>query len=327
MMKKCFLIFLVSALLLGFAGCKQDTPEHDRHAEEHADKVFTIVTTIFPQYDWLREIIGEKSNNFELFLLIDSSVDMHSFQPSMNDIARISKADLLIYVGGHSDDWVKDALAQVTNPDMVVINMVEALGDAILMVEHDCGDDECEDDHHDDEIEIHEEEHVWVSLRMSRKLCEIIAETIIALDPDNESVYRANLADYTAKLSDLDTRFAEMVAQSPNNTVVFADRFPFLYMMNDYGISHYAAFSGCSAEAEASFSTIVQLSRKIDELELPFVMITETGNRDIAETIISATEAKNQTILVLDGMKTANSSMNYLSIMESNLEVLREALS
>jgi zinc transport system substrate-binding protein len=117
------------------------------------------------------------------------------------------------------------------------------------------------------------------------------------------------------------------VQEAANKTVVFADRFPFLYMMNDYGINHYAAFSGCSAEAEASFATIVQLSRRIDTLELGFVMLTETGRRDIAETIINATEAKNQKILVLDGMKIADSSMSYLSIMESNLEVLREALS
>jgi zinc transport system substrate-binding protein len=318
---------MLAVFMLSACGQQQEPQVNGSSVPEAPVVKFNIVCTIFPQYDWLREIIGENSERFELTLLTDGSVDMHSFQPSMNDIARISKADLFIYVGGHSDDWVKDALAQASNPDMVVINMVEALGDAILMVEHDCDDDECDDDHHDDEIELHEEEHVWVSLRMSRKLCEIIAEAIIAFDPDNTEKYIDNLNAYIERIDDLDARFTEMVAESPGDTVVFADRFPFLYMMNDYGISHYAAFSGCSAEAEANFATIRILSRKIDELELEFVMITETGNRDIAETIISATEAKNQTILVLDGMKTANSSMSYLSVMESNLEILREALS
>jgi zinc transport system substrate-binding protein len=316
--KKILSLVLVFALLAGLlTACG---------GERKPSEKITVVATIFPQYDWIREIIGEKSGNFELTLLIGSNVDMHSYQPSMSDIARVSEADLFIYVGGHSDDWVKDALAQATNPDMAVINMVEALGDAILMVEHDCEDDECDDDHHD-EAELHEEEHVWVSLRLSQKLCGIIAEAIIALDPANESVYRANLAAYTEKLTGLDAQYTEMVQESANKTVVFADRFPFLYMMNDYGIGHYAAFSGCSAEAEASFSTIRILSRKIDELELAFVMITETGNRDIANAIINATEAKNQKILVLDGMKAANSELSYLAMMESNLEVLREALS
>ena len=326
---KRFLLVLISVFIL--AACSREAaPTEDREDAIEAEPTvkLNIVCTVFPQYDWLREIIGEKSDNFELTLLIDSSVDMHSFSPSMNDIARISKADLFIYVGGHSDDWVKDALAQAINPDMVVINMVEALGDAILMIEHDCEDEECDDDHDDyEDEELHEEEHVWTSLRMSKVLCGIIAEAVIQLNAENEEAYRENLSVYTAKLTELDERYKEMVAEASGDTVVFADRFPFLYMMNDYGISHYAAFSGCSAEAEASFSTIVQLSRRIDELELDFIMITETGKRDIAETIINATEAGNQKILVLDGMKTANSSMNYLSIMESNLEVLREALS
>jgi zinc transport system substrate-binding protein len=315
-------IVVIAILLATITAC---------NVESRSSEKINIVVTIFPQFDWVREIIGDKYDNFDLTMLIGSNADMHSYQPSMNDIARIAAADLFIYVGGHSDDWVEGALAQATNPDMVVINMVESLGDAILMVEHDCGDDECEDDHHD-EVELHEEEHVWVSLRMSAILCEIIAQAIIDKDPDNDAVYRENLAAYTAKLDELDGRFTAMAQGAPNDTVVFADRFPFLYMMNDYGIHHYAAFSGCSAESEASFATIVQLSRRIDELDLAFVMITETGRLDIAETIISATQAQNQTILILDGFKAVSSidiekGMTYLSVMENNLEVLREALS
>jgi zinc transport system substrate-binding protein len=317
MVKRISALVLTLALMLtGLTACN-NTPESDK---------ISIVVMIFPQYDWVREIIGEKSDRFDVTMLIGSSVDMHSYQPSMMDIARVATADLFIHIGGHSDGWVAGALAQSLNPDMVVINMVEALGDAIVMVEHDCSDDECDDDHHDNDGLI-EEEHVWVSLRMARALCAIIAEAIIGLDPENADTYRQNLADYTLKLSDLDARYTEMAEAAPGNTVVFADRFPFLYMMNDYGIAHYAAFSGCSAEAEASFATIVQLSRRIDALELRFVMITETGSRDIAETIINATEARNQQILVLDGMKVATAEVSYLAIMESNLEVLREALS
>ena len=321
-MKKLRFILIFTLLLTMFTAC---------NAEPKLTEKIKIVTTIFPQYDWVREIIGEKAERFDLSLLIDSSVDMHSYQPSVSDIVRASGADLFIYIGGHSDDWVADVLSQAINENMVAINLVESLGDAVIMVEHDCDDDECDDDHHD-EAGLHEEEHVWVSLKMSKMLCEIIAEQIVALDPYNEDVYRENLSNYLGKLSALDARYQEMAGTANTNTVVFADRFPFLYMMLDYGINHYAAFSGCSAEAEASFSTIRILSRKIDELELAFVMVTETGNHAIAETIINATEAKNQKILVLDGMKAVTSSdisngVTYLSIMESNLKVLREALS
>jgi zinc transport system substrate-binding protein len=293
---------------------------------EHSEPI-RIVATIFPQFDWTREIIGDLSDRFELTLLVGDNVDMHSFQPTVPDIAKISNADLFIYVGGHSDEWVEGVLNQVKNQDMVVINMVEELGDHILIVEHDCGDDECEDDHSHGDGESVEEEHVWTSLRLSRMLCTTIAEAIVGLDPENTDTYIANLSAYVDKLNALNARYTEMVEAANSNTVVFADRFPFLYMMNDYGIDFYAAFSGCFAAAEASFATVVQLSRKIDELELDFVMVTETGNHRIADTIIEATTAKNQKILVLDGMKTATSSMSYLSIMEKNLEVLREALS
>ncbi|MDR2532718.1 MAG: metal ABC transporter substrate-binding protein [Oscillospiraceae bacterium] len=328
--KQCAVVFLAVFMILAvLPGCGQD-------AEVTPERKISIVTTIFPQYDWVREIIGEKADNFELTILVDSVVDFHSFQPSVSDIAKISASDLFIYVGGHSDDWVENALRQATNPGLTAINLVEELGDAIKIerltegMEHYCEDEECEDDH-GEVAELHEEEHVWTSLRNTKILCEAIAEVIIKLDPANEDVYRNNLGAYIEKLAALDARYQEMADAAGGNTLVFGDRFPFLYLMDDYGINYYAAFSGCSAETEASFSTVIILARKMDEYNLGNIMVVENANRSIAETIIGNTRDKDQQILALHDFKAITSNdirngITYLSIMESNLEVLREAL-
>jgi zinc transport system substrate-binding protein len=337
---KRFIAILISMLMLSavLSGCGQDTGGQPAGEAESA-KMINIVCTIFPQYDWVREIIGgDGTARFNLTLLVDSYVDFHSFQPSVSDIVRISGADLFIYVGGHSDDWVDGALRQATNRDLIAINLVEELGDAIKTerltegMEHVCDDEECEDDHDGDELrELHEEEHVWTSLRNSMALCEAIAEVIIALDPENEAAYRANLSAYLEKLTALDARYIEMVQAAEKDTLVFGDRFPFLYMMDDYGLNYYAAFSGCSAESEAGFSTIIILARKLDDYGLHTIMVTESANHSIAQTIINNTRNKDQQILSLHGFKaiTATDIQNgasYLSIMENNLEVLRKAL-
>jgi zinc transport system substrate-binding protein len=333
---KRFLAIMLAIFLLAACSPEQEPASEQENTEATAAKTINIVTTIFPQYDWLREIIGNNADNFELTLLVDSAVDFHSYQPSISDIATISTADLFIYVGGHSDDWVENALAQATNPDLIAINLVESLGDAVKMgrltegMEHVC-DDECEEDH-GEEGELHEEEHVWTSLRNVKVLCGVIADALILSDPGNADDYRENLNAYILKLTALDEQYKTVIEAAKKNTLVFGDRFPFLYLVDDYGLNHYAAFSGCFAASEISMSTIVTLSRKLDDYELNYIMVTETGDRAIAETIINATRNKNQQILVLHGMKGVtsgdiNSGMTYLSIMEDNLEVLRKALS
>jgi zinc transport system substrate-binding protein len=332
---KRILVVLLAVFML--AGCNQGSENNNGEAAE-AEKI-KIVATIFPQYDWVREIIGELDYPFELTLLVDSNIDFHSFQPSVSDIAKISSADLFIYVGGHSDTWVENALKQATNPDLIAVSLVEMLGDAVKTerlsegMVHDCDDPDCDDEHHDEEIpELNEEEHVWTSLRNAMILCEKIAENIIALNPQNADFYRENLNAYTEKLSALDMQYSEAADSASVKTLVFGDRFPFLYLVDDYGIEFYAAFTGCSAAAEASFSTIITLARVIDDYELRYIMVTESPIAGIAETIISNTKNQDQQILSLNGMKGITSSdiqngVTYFSIMEENLEVLREALS
>ena len=292
----------------------------------------TIVTTIFPEYDWVMNILGDKADQFEVILLMDKGTDLHSFQPSVADLATIYECDLFIYVGGESDTWAEDAVSQATNKDMEVLNLMDVLGDAAVEEEIVEGM-ECEEEEEEGEEEEGPEydEHVWLSLRNASVLCGAICEEIDKIDPDNKSVYDANLSSYQDKLSDLDARYGEVVSSAACDTLLFGDRFPFRYMIEDYGLNYYAAFLGCSAESEASFETIVFLSGKVDELGLRSIIIIEGNNTDIAEAIRENTASGDQEILTLNSMQSVTSSdieagANYLKIMEDNLAVLEEAL-
>ena len=311
-----------------------------------------IVTTIFPEYDWMLNILGDNSGGADVTLLLANGVDLHSFQPSAADILKISACDLFIYVGGESDRWVADALQEAVNQDMIVINLLEILGDAAKEEEvvegmqddeHEHGDEDGEHEgdgkheHGDDGQEGGPEdapeydEHVWLSLRNAVLYVDSFTAALQQLDPDNAAEYRKNADAYIEKLSALDAEYQMAVDNARVPTVLFGDRFPFRYLTDDYGLTYYAAFAGCSAETEASFETITFLSRKVDELGLRAVMTIEGKDHRIAETIVQNTQAKNQQILTMDSMQATTlkdmaNGTTYLSIMESNLAVLQEAL-
>lgn len=513
-MKKILFCLLAFVFIAGaFSACASPAPPAgDSNGAANTEKL-SIIATTFPQYDWLRHILGEKIQGVELTLLLDDGVDLHSYQPTVEDIATISTCDLFVHVGGTSDAWVHDALATATNKNMVVINMLEVLGNKVKAEEivegmehghgHDHGEIDpgdihdrplsgwqgawasmeqalqsgalddyvkhnaqqngidfetqkavyaqrwqsdyaaltisgtgidfggvsadyayigyklVESDHggavwygfeaqdkatgaphyvafydhgtgghshgHEDQHQdnsahasphyhlrygnesfealtaiegwsptyflsgatgeeivqtmgghsnahAHEDEHVWLSLKNAQILCGHIAGQLEQLDAANASVYASNAQAYNAKLAQLDGAYQSAVDSAPVNTLLFGDRFPFRYLVDDYGISYYAAFSGCSAETEASFETIVFLAGKMDQLALKHVMVIDNADQSIANTVIQSTAAKNQTILVLDSMQSVtaqavSSGTTYLSIMESNLEVLQEALS
>ncbi len=312
-----------------------------------------VVTTIFPQYDWTREIMGDKASSAQLTLLVGNGVDLHSYQPSIQDIAKISTADIFIYVGGESDGWVKDALKNAANKNMKVINLMEVLGDKVKAEEikegmqaeeeedHDEHDHDAEDHdheaeghnhhHHDDDEEVEYDEHVWLSLRNAKILSAEIAEALSEKDPANAASYKANFASYSAKLDALDKDYTSVVASASKKTILFGDRFPFRYLTDDYGLDYYAAFVGCSAETEASFETVVFLSKKVDELGLNSVLKIESGDGKIARTIVQNTKKKTAKVLTLDSiqsttLKQAAAGTTYLKIMEENLKVIKEAL-
>lgn len=313
------------------------------------DKI-EIVTTIFPEYDWVREIVGENTDRVNITMLIDSGTDLHSYQPTADDIVKVATCDLFIYVGGESDKWVDDVLKTANNPDMIVVNLLAVLGDKVkeeevkegMEAEHDHDEEEEHDhdldedeehghEHHHDEEEPEFDEHVWLSLKNAVELTEYITEKIKALDPDKADDYAANTAAYSAKLKALDQRYAAAVAAGSVRTLLFGDRFPFRYLVDDYGLDYFAAFVGCSAETEASFETVVFLSNKVDELGLKAILQIESANGKIAETIKKQTQTKDQTVLTLDSMqsvtaKDVKNGTTYLGVMERNLEVLKEAL-
>ena len=284
--------------------------------------------------------LGDKVKNVEVTMLLDNGVDLHSYQPTINDIAKISDCDMFIYVGGESDGWVNDALKNAKNDKMKVINLLEVLGDSVKTEELIEGMQEEEHDHHHDNEEITEEkheqeeekdEHVWLSLKNAKILCKKIADNLSEIDPQNKNVYSANVSAYIEKLSALDEEYKKMVNGSNRKIVLFGDRFPFRYLVDDYGLDYYAAFVGCSAETEASFETVAFLSKKTDELKLPCVLTIEGANHKIAETVVANTYSKNQKVLTMDSMQSTTSSdvkngITYISVMEKNLDILREAL-
>ncbi len=372
-------VAVLSLALLCIAGCsgsRRDT------ADNTGRPGLMVVTTIFPEYSWAKEISGAQGKSIRLDLLTKKGTDMHSYQPGAEDILKISGCDLLVYVGGESDKWIKKALAEQKNPKRRVICLMELLGGRVRAEETVEGMQErkpvslwnreaCNDTNdrrhagegkgpHNEEAvsetktgcgkgaydakrgETHDhgnsrageteyDEHVWLSLKNADIACRAIADELSAMDPMNAGTYRENYVTYSKKLKALDDRYKEIVAKAPVKTLLFGDRFPFRYLTDDYGLSYYAAFNGCSAETEASFQTIVFLIRKMDELNLPAVLTMEGRQHKLAATIAENTVAKNQKVLTLHSMQSVSEEeirkgATYLSFMEKNLEVLREAL-
>lgn len=408
-MRKKIVFMLITALLSTaiLSGCAKkaengETPKSEVSTDNNktVDKKISVVTTIFPEYDWVKQIVGEKEERFELTNLFDKGVDLHSYQPTAEDIAKIVSGDLFIYVGGESDAWAKEALKGATNPDLKVVNLVETLGDQIKTEEivegmqhthdhdhehdhehekdekhdhehdhdhekdekhdhdhdhdhehehekdekhdhdHDHEKDEKHDHDHDHDHEHGEEhhhhelekdEHVWLSLKHAVTLIKEISDKIIALDPENGKVYKANTENYIKNLMELDANFAETVKKAEKQTLLFGDRFPFRYLVDDYGLKYYAAFSGCSAETEASFETVAFLSKKVDELGLKKVLTLENSNGKIANTIVASTKEKNQEVLMLNSMQSVTKEdiekgLTYYSVMENNLKLIQSVL-
>ena len=364
-MKRIFIIlFLMLEVLLSVSGCGSSEKDVAKKADVPGMGVpkLKIVVTIFPEYSWTKEILGSSEEKVELVLLTKKGVDMHSYQPSAEDILKIANSDLFINVGGESDKWVDKALKESANPKRRVINLMKLMGNRAKVEEapesmekhnhhdhHDTGNsdkdkhdyekdkhghDKGKHEHdkngpHNDEAEY--DEHVWLSLKNADIACKAIAEELATLDPKNAETYRANYEAYSKKLKALDAQYKEAVEKAPVKVVLFGDRFPFRYLTDDYGLKYYAAFKGCSAETEASFETVAFLAKKTDELKLTAVLTIEGRQHKLAQTIVDNTQAKNQKVLTLNSMQAMpedeiKKGGTYLSVMEDNLKVLRTAL-
>ena len=311
----CTLFAALTALTLLFASACDFSSDGKLH----------IVCTIFPQYDWVRELT-EGADNVEVTLLEDSGADLHNFQPSAADKVSILNSDLFVYTGGESDDWAK-TLLENAEKDVRSLDLIEALGDRALTEEEGIEESGEHDHAHEDETD----EHIWLSVQNAKVLVSAITEELCGVDEENAALYQSNAASYLAELSALDEAFEETVSSAKRSVLVFADRYPFRYLAHDYGLTCYAAFSGCSAESEASFATILALVKHVEENALPYVVVLENSTQGIAKQVIDNTKSKDQGILVLNSLQSVTredieSGATYLGLMKEDLAVLKTAL-
>lgn len=288
-----------------------------------------IVCTAFPQYDFIKNIIGDDKN---IILLNKNGADLHGFEPTAKDIVEIRTASLFVYIGGASDVWVERAVNSTENPDLksvAIMDYVETLSledvETMEYGEHNHHDHADHDHSHSPEDA---DEHIWLSIRNAIRITNGLCEEICALDPENAEKYRSNTAAYVAKLEALDKEYEAAFANSKRDVLLFADRFPFAYLTHDYGVSHLAAFTGCSSESEITAETFAHLIEHTKELSLPCVLKLEGSDGKTAQTVCSATGAK---ALTVDSCQTVSAQdiqngSNYLDIMTKNLEIFKEAL-
>lgn len=318
-MKKLVIIFLLLAIFCSvFAGCGMQ-------GEDNGDE-FHIVCTVFPQYDWLRNIT-KGCENIKLTLLLQSGSDMHSYQPTVKDLSLIGSCDALVYVGGESDAWVKEYISTSGKKDTLYLSLLDELGDRALDLprafEQEHGD-------HQHSHECIKDEHIWLSLKNAARLCGALCDKLSSLVPENAQTLKSNTEEYLSMLNELDKDYTDSVKQSECKTLLFADRFPFVYLANDYGIEYYSAFNSCSAETEATFETVAYLADIINSKGLKTVMILEGSDSALADTVIS-TSSSACTVRALDSLQSVTSEqirggLTYLETMKSNLDVIKEAL-
>lgn len=295
----------------------------------------SVVCTVFPIYDWAKNIIGE-TEGVELSLLVSNGTDLHSYQPTAADIIAITDCDLLICLGGTSDAWIEEALSQKPSDTRRVIRLDELQGVTLRHISQDslaseCDGEDCDDGHDHDHDHAQVDEHLWLSLRNAKASVLAIADELSALDTENSDAYKENAAAYADKLSVLDGKYAELAESADSPYVLFADRFPFVYLMDDHKIGYTAAFSGCTTDTDASPDTIIRLASAANKNKLKYLIVTESSDRSLANSVIRATDSKDQTVLVMDSMQSVTedaikNGVSYLSVMESNLGVLTTAL-
>lgn len=289
-----------------------------------ANKI-SVVTTIFPAFDFVREIAG--TDDINLKMLLKPGSEAHSYEPTPQDIITIQNCDIFIYVGGESDEWVKSILSATTEKSNIkMISMMDCVDKAEEEIIDGMQD---EDEHKHDDTYIPEyDEHVWTSIKNAIKITNKIKEVLIEVDSDKNEIYIGKSKDYIGKLNQIDSEFEEIVKTGKRDTIVFGDRFPFRYFADDYGLKYYAAFPGCSSETEASAKTVSFLINKVNDEEIPVVMYPELSNKKIAMTICESTNAKPMQFNSCHNLTndSFNAGASYISMMQENIETLKEAL-
>lgn len=322
-MKKLIAMVLALVLLaMGFAGCGTDQTTDQTAAD--SSKKLQVVATIFPGYDFAKQVCGE---NAEVTMLLPPGSESHSYEPTPQDIITIQNCDLFIYVGGESDAWVDGILESMDTP----VNTVRMM-DCVETVEEETVEGmEAEEDTAEDgaEEEAEYDEHVWTSPKNAETITESIADKLCEIDADNSTSYQANCDDYVAQLADLDQSFADFFATVSNKLLIFGDRFPLRYFVEEYGLKYYAAFPGCSTDTEPSAATVAFLIDKVEEDQVGTVFYIEFSNHTVADSIAEATGAKTALFQTCHNVsqEDMDSGATYVSIMRQNLETLKGAMS
>ncbi len=320
--------FLWLILLLAMTAC---TPQN----EQTPAGACSVVCTVFPAYDWTCALLANGPEEVKIEYLLDDGADVHSFQPGAEDYVKIAESDIFIYIGGSGSEWIQEALDNQPNPDRIVIDLscvegMTLLESSVQTHHHDLQEEHCEEEHlHDGETVY--DEHIWMSLKNAGAGVNAIAEALCQKLPESGALIHNNLAAYRACLENLDANYYKAVSDCEKPYLLIADRFPFLYMTNAYGISYDAAFAGCQTESEADFDMIIRLASLADQNAVPVLVISEVSDTKLAETVLENSEDAGREILVLDSMQAVTAGMvqdgkTYLAVMENNLEVLKTAL-
>lgn len=314
MNKRMFCVISIALCICTLCGCSSKRGEKEK---------LSVIATIFPAYDFAREIVGE---NADVTMLLAPGEESHTFEPTPRQMIDIQECDLFIYTGGESDKWVENLLSSKECEGVKTVRMI----DCVEAVEEEFKEGMQVDADHDYEHD-HEhtqyDEHVWTSPMNSVEIVKSITEALCETDADNAGTYNENFRIYSEKLIELDASFRKIADSIDNKTFVFADRFPFRYFADEYGFDYYAAFPGCSSNTEPSSKTMVFLIEKISEEKLPAVFCTEFSNQKIADTICSETGAEKYTLYSCHNVSQENfeRGVTYIELMENNAKTLKEA--
>ncbi len=287
-----------------------------------SDKV-SIVTTIFPYYDFVKNIAGDKA---DIKLLLSPGNEPHNYEPSPSDIVAIENCDIFIYNGGESDEWVESMLSSLENDEMKQLKMM----DKVPLLHEQSGDHSHEHGHESIEHSHSDgfDEHIWTSVRNAEKICSTISEALCDVDSENSAYYNEQNDVYSEKLRELDSTFTDIVDNGNRNIVVFGDRFPFLYFATDYKLEFECAFPGCSSKTEPGISTVTHMIDFVREEKIPVVFYLEFSNGKTANLIAEDTNAKTMRFCSCHNVTKDEfeQGVSYISLMEQNAQALKEAL-
>ena len=318
MRRRLFALLLALTLAASLCGCA------DRQRAE--DGRLQVVCSVFPYYDFARQIGGD---DVDVTLLVAAGKETHSFEPTPLDVITLSQADVFLYNGGESEAWVDDILSAAGENIAVTLPLmpqVSALAEEWAEGMEGAHDEHDHETHDSDDIEY--DEHVWTSPVLAKALCRAICDALCQADPAHQEDYQARLTDYLTQLDQLDAAFREVVDAGHRRLLVFGDRFPLLYFCKEYGLDYRAAFHGCASDTEPSLATLKYLIDKVEDEKIPVVYTIELSSRKVADAIAETTGAKVLTFHSCQTVSRAefDGGATYLSLMERNVEALREGL-